>query len=178
MRRFLLLVLLLFSIQACREIRVAKILKNFQNSEIAIPEDIIRIDKGITDVNPLFGQRGKLIVYVDSSSCSLCQIAHLEMFDNLFALADSTGLFDLIIMFSPTADNATDVLSMICKKKYKYPVYFDAAGKFASLNQQVIPIQKEYHTFLVDKEGFPIFVGNPNQSGKIYEVFIKSLSLL
>lgn len=176
--RFLLLVILLFSIQSCREIRVAKILKNFQNSEIIIPEDIIRIDKGIIDADPLLQQRAKLVVYVDSTSCSSCQIAHLEMFDNLFALADSTGLFDLIIMFSPTADNASEVLSMICKKKYKHPMYFDVAGKFASLNQQIIPIQKEYHTFLIDRKGTPIFVGNPNQSEKLYRVFIKSLSLL
>lgn len=176
--RILVLVILLLSIQSCREIKVASILKNFQNSEIIVPEDIIRINKGKVDVEPLLGQRAKLVVYVDSSSCSSCQIAHLEMFDNLFALADSTGLFDLIIMFSPSADNASEVLDMICKKKYKYPLYFDVAGKFASLNQQVIPIQKEYHTFLIDREGTPIFVGNPNQSERLYKVFIKSLSLL
>lgn len=160
-----------------RNISVAKTLTDFQKNEIVIPNNLIAIENGrISGIEPL-PDRAKLIEYIDSSSCSVCRIAHLEIADNLFMMADSTRLFDVIIIFSPCAEDASEVLRMLSAKKYKFPVYFDTSNEFARKNR-AIPSDQKYHTFLVDKNGFPVFVGNPNQSDKLYSIFVKSLSLL
>lgn len=174
---FSLVILLLVISCSNRNIRVAKILTDFQENEIIIPDNLIKIEKGrISGMKPL-PDRAKLIEYIDSSSCSACHVAHLEIVDNLFMLADSTKLFDVVIVFSPRVEDASEVLRMLSAKRYKYPVYFDGSCEFAQINK-AIPSEQKYHTFLVDKRGIPIFVGNPNQSDALYNIFVKSLSLL
>ena len=164
----LLFILLLVVSCSNRNVQVAKILTDFQKNEIVIPDNLIRIEKGkVLGMEPL-PDRAKLIEYIDSSSCSACHIAHLEIVDKLF---------DVVVVFSPRAEDASEVLRMLLAKKYKYPVYFDGSCEFAQINR-TIPSDQRYHTFLIDKRGTPIFVGNPNQSDALYNIFVKSLSLL
>lgn len=173
----LLFILLLVVSCSNRNVQVAKILTDFQKNEIVIPDNLIRIEKGkVLGMEPL-PDRAKLIEYIDSSSCSACHIAHLEIVDNLFMMAGSTKLFDVVVVFSPRAEDASEVLRMLLAKKYKYPVYFDGSCEFAQINR-TIPSDQRYHTFLIDKRGTPIFVGNPNPSDALYNIFVKSLSLL
>lgn len=56
----------------------------------------------------------------------------------------------------------------------KFPIYIDQYGEFRSLNPR-IPDDKRFHSFLLNKNGYPIYVGNPLNSQKLFDIFIKHL---
>ena len=50
------------------------------------------------------------------------------------------------------------------------PICIDVDGYFRQQNQ-CIPIDKRFNTFLLDEDNIPIFIGNPLASIKLKELF-------
>ena len=164
----LLFILLLVVSCSNRNVQVAKILTDFQKNEIVIPDNLIRIEKGkVLGMEPL-PDRAKLIEYIDSSSCSACHIAHLEIVDNLFMMAGSTKLFDVVVVFSPRAEDASEVLRMLLAKKYKYPPV-----NSPKLIEQYLLIRDTIH-FLLTREVHQ-FLWGIQISRMHYTIFLSNL---
>lgn len=58
---------------------------------------------------------------------------------------------------------------------FPYPVYVDFNCSFRKLNTG-IPEDVRFHSFLLDKNGHPVFVGNPNANETLNHLFEKVLS--
>lgn len=60
---------------------------------------------------------------------------------------------------------------------FPYLVYVDYSGSFAETNMS-IPEDNRFHSFLLNKEGRPVFVGNPLASDRMMELFKEALESL
>lgn len=82
----------------------------------------------------------------------------------------------VIILFSlTTVEEVLDVPSHIKDLNFPFPVYIDEFGEFYRQNKD-FPSDRRFHSFLVDADGHPVFIGNPLSSEKLWEVFENTLS--
>ena len=171
------LILLLFvsvGCVGCKEYRVAKQLKQFSSETVIIPEDLQKIDNRIqTEVGDIDGIP-VFVIYHDSLSCSQCQISHLSDLLGLYELSDSLGTFSVMSIFSPREEDYDGVMKDIMYRDFEYPVYIDYTGSFRKKNT-CIPEDVRFHSFLLDGDGHPVYVGNPIASDDLFKVFKAAL---
>lgn len=119
----------------------------------------------------------QLIVYYDSLECSSCAVRHLYDKIDLYELADSIESFDVLTVFSPCEEEYDEVMKELMLLDFPYPVYVDSGRNFRRTNS-CIPEDRRFHTFLLDRSGHPVFVGNPVASGDLWRLFEKVLGNL
>ncbi len=117
----------------------------------------------------------KLIVYIDSTMCSSCYLKSIDrwyyLLDSLYAKSDN---FEPIFIMSPKKTEVNAIKYKLDFLKFDYPIYLDSMGIFDGNNPHM-PKESMYHTFLLDKRNYVLFVGNPLNNTKISE---KILSIL
>ena len=112
-----------------------------------------------------------MVIYIDSTQCHKCRIDNLGDYNSLQSYCREKGV-NVVILFSPSGDNVSDLLEELLEAKYIYPVFVDQYGVFAEMNPH-IPPSLNFHAFLLNEEGFPIFVGDPiySKSDKTLDLF-------
>jgi len=119
----------------------------------------------------------KLIIYYDSLQCSSCGIQRLYDKIDLYELADSLDAFDVMTIFSPKEEEYDNVMKELMLFDFPYPVYVDTYGEFRRTNPD-IPADLRFHTFLLDRDGHPVFVGDPVAGKELWTLFEKALANL
>ena len=104
----------------------------------------------------------------------MCQIGHLQNYIGLFEMADTSGLFDVVFLFSPGEEEYDNVMQQLVMLDFPYPLYIDYGCSFGRENR-AIPEDDRYHCFLLGKDGRPVFVGNPLMSHELMDVFRETL---
>ena len=102
---------------------------------------------------------------------------HLAQIKSLFKRDKETGLFDVVIVFSPRPEECANVTTEIATHAFDFPVFVDTYGEFRN-NNKCIPTDDRFHSFLLDKEGHPIFVGNPLDSKQLETLFTNIVNKL
>lgn len=120
----------------------------------------------------------KLIHFVSSFECSECAIANVSQFNRLDSLSKVTEAFSLMVIFSPRADMVEHIIRLLSENSggYNFPIYIDINNQFQNTNSG-IPPSSILHTFLIDSEGTPVFIGNPLANKKLLNLFTKKLNL-
>ena len=95
----------------------------------------------------------------------------------LYELSDSIGTFRIVTIFAPRQEEYDEVIRQLMVLDFPYPVYVDFDGSFRKANP-CIPEDKRFHSFLLDKEGHPVFVGDPLASDRMMELFKEALESL
>lgn len=161
----------------CTNYKVGKEMRRFVESEIVVSQDLECVaDRNISTGN-MPDSSSVLVMYYDSTECSGCRINHLMDLKPLYELSDSLGSFEVMTVFSPRQEEYDEVVRQLMVLDFPYPVYVDYAGEFRKANT-CIPDDKRFHSFLVDRDGHPVFVGNPLASDGLWELFIKSIKSL
>lgn len=173
--RLILVLILASSIVSCENMRIWREMKAFMRSEIVLPEDLHHVCGRSMSTSSTFGDVPVLVIYHDSLECSSCQINHL--FDNisLYEKADTSG-FSVVTVFSPRQEEYDEVLTQLVNLGYPYPVYIDFSGSFRKGNSGSIPEDRKFHTFLMDRDRHPVFVGNPMLGDDLMKLFDKAVS--
>ena len=65
-----------------------------------------------------------------------------------------------------------NVVDDITEKPFYFPLYVDITS---TMQSQRIPDNPVFSTFLLNKDGYPVFVGNPLRSEELMQVFLQSL---
>ena len=144
-------------------------MSDFMESEIVIPNEIECIyNRQVDKIKIDTLQQLKLIVYYDSLDCSSCRISHLMDIYPLYDMADTSN-FSLLTIFSPKEEDLAEVRNHIVIQNLPIPIYIDADGSFSKLNKS-IPTDKRFHSFLIDDNNKPVFVGNPLTNSSLAEV--------
>lgn len=166
-----------FLTASCGHASLAHQLKSFSKETIVIPEELTEVRghnvSRISDTRKEF----TFVTYFDSLSCSRCQIVHLSDFTDLYEVADSVGVLDFLVVFSPRDEEYDEVVKELVLNDFPYPVYVDYGGSFRKANA-CIPEDSRFHSFLLDRDGHPAFVGNPVASRKLWDLFEKALDRL
>ena len=173
--RLILFLALAASLVSCESMRIRKQMKAFMKSEIVLPEDLHHVCGRSMETSSEIDAGPVLVMYHDSLECSSCQINHL--FDNLslYEKADTAG-FSVVTVFSPRQEEYDEVLKQLVLLDFPYPVYIDFSGSFRNGNMESIPEDRRFHTFLMDGDGHPVFVGNPTLSADLMALFEKALA--
>ena len=113
----------------------------------------------------------KLIVWYDSTECSICKLDGLLNYYDF--IAQSTGL-ELYFIFSPSKNDLTAFEDYSSNVVHYYPIYIDTANMFAKLNL-CIPENKLMHSFLLDATNRVVLVGSPIQNQAMFDLYKKTI---
>ena len=180
MRRILLisiLCLLAVVITDCKKAQLRTQLKGLMASTIVLPEKITCVYNG--EVFPMpeeLRSRPKLIVFVDSTECTTCRVSHIEMYHDLFLLAEESGLFDIMLILSNIDLSGISIIRYLSDLGIEHPVYVDVDNMFLTLNSAIPNDDRRFHSFFLDKSGYPLCFGDPVSSEEIYQVFCKTIN--
>lgn len=173
-RNLLLTALTFMLFVSCRENRIARDLRDFRTKTVVIPADLHKVNGRTRTEAGDIEKIPVLVLYHDSLSCNTCQISHLADLSDIYALADSLGTFEVMCIFSPRQEEYDEVMKNLIYRNFEYPVYVDFSGSFRKQNI-CIPEDPAFHSFFIDKDGHPLFVGNPAASDDLWRLFNEAL---
>ena len=112
----------------------------------------------------------KLVMVVDSLQCSYCKIGRLQRYKDLFEESLEEGKFDLVVILSPKRGEAESLREFLLAHDFSLPIYLDSGNTFLGMNR-CIPSDVDYHSFLLDASGHPVFIGDPLKGNRSYKKF-------
>ena len=115
----------------------------------------------------------KLIIYIDSTSCSPCFVSHMLDYMGAVVDLDSVGVNTLFI-FEPKQEQEKDLKSSLTQMTYPLCSIVIPNGSFSSANPH-LPSSQLLHSFLPDKENKVIVVGNPARNDKVKELMLNTV---
>lgn len=115
----------------------------------------------------------KLVVFIDSLTCSTCFLSHLvdyyEINDSLQKVNGST-----IIVINPKSSQINEIKSLLKYERHPLWCIIDEHAKFLKLNPH-IPSERRFHTFLLDNNNNVILIGDPTKNRKIKSMIYHTL---
>ena len=160
----------IFHSSCSEKVKIRRMMQDFIESEIHIPNDLECIfNRELTTINKDELKSNKLIIYYDSLDCSSCRISHLMDIYPLYDMSDTCD-FSVVTIFSPKKENLEEVKFQLSIANHPEHIYIDSFNTFRKINQH-IPTDQRFHSFLVDSNGKPIFVGNPLSNMRLAEIF-------
>lgn len=141
---------------------------NLDRMEYCVPDnDKQRADTLAADL--------KLIIYVDSSNCSPCIINRMYKWNYLIDKArECHNAVNFIFIFDPKEEQVEDAHLAVESSGLKNRIYLDTAHVFIHENE-FIPKEEMFHTFLVDKNGRIIMIGNPQANKNVEKIFLNTI---
>lgn len=107
----------------------------------------------------------KLVIFIDSLSCSPCFVSHMLDYMGTVVDFDSVGVNTLFI-FEPKEEQKESLVSSL--KELAYPIRTTVVpnGKFSSANPH-LPSSSVLHSFLLNGNNEVMVVGNPMRNSNI-----------
>ena len=139
-----------------------------QGRNIVFPEEMICIPDDTRSPNLKAFRKPKIVIWVDSTECSSCRIGRLYEYEELYQQGCNEG-FDVLVLFSPRADDFCEAQHMVRVHHFSFPVYFDVNNSFGKSNN--IPSDIRFHAFLLDRDDCICFIGDPMSNLKLRNVF-------
>ncbi len=153
-----------------RDYQAEKTLKKFMSSQILLPENMICINHGHLFDTCIITKQA-FVVYIDSTQCQACRINNIGDYNFVRRFCEEKAI-DFMVILSPSSDEFNEVLELLLDSRYPFPIFIDTDNEVFK-NHPAIPKSRNYHSFLLDHRGYPIFVGDP-----IYSRSEKTFNLL
>ncbi len=135
-------------------------------------ENAIAVYDGI-DSTYRSSNRKKLILYVDSTSCSGCFLGHLKDYNQISdSLSAHNG--ELVAVLHPQRVRLEELKERMGQERFPFWCILDVNGEFISHNPN-IPDNKLLHTFMLDENNNVILIGDPTINSRIEELFYSEL---
>ena len=143
---------------------------------IILPKRISCVNNGVVYQMPEpLEKRARLVIYVDSTECATCRISHLDMYHPLFHLSERKKSFELMILFyNSKVFEGVPLETFLSRLQIEIPVYIDVENSFMKDNP-IIPSDLRMHSFLINRDGKPIFVGDPISSKELNTSFLRAI---
>ena len=168
----LLLFLVLALLSSCAKQGIRHDLKQMMSQPIVMPDELEKV-LADTVIACVQSASSKCIVYLDSTDCMSCRIEKLVRYTALYNSGNKSPVFDFMVLASPKVEEKKHVTYLI-QQSAGFPVYIDSHNRFLQLNPY-IPRDSRYHSFLTDRNGKIVFVGDPTSSDGLMELFLEAL---
>lgn len=116
--------------------------------------------------------RYQLVVFTDSTECTPCFISRIsdwkEVTEELFF--DSCRSIKMLFIYSPSQSNIQKIKQVVKDTEIDWPIYIDTAYVFLQENKHV-PVNRQFHTFLLNDKDEVLCVGNPLYNEKIRNIY-------
>lgn len=149
----------------------------FRQKQIILPEELVKVENRNISKSILEQAEVKMVIYYDSLECSSCKVSHLKEMQYLYELSDKLPMLEVYTIFSPLQQEYDQTMVDLMMLNFPYPIYVDNTCSFEKNNPD-FPEDKRFHSFLLDKTGHPVFVGNPTASDKLWDLFLKVMDNL
>ena len=118
----------------------------------------------------------KLIIYIDSTSCSPCFISHMQDYIATVEELDSVGIRTVLI-FEPVRERVEDVKTSLEQQSFPFQTVVVDHTAFFSDNQH-LPSYSLLHSFLLNRKNEVVIVGNPVRNTKVKELMLNTVKSL
>ena len=149
----------------------------FMGSNIAIPRLEEAVYNGRDTIVPI-NTRNKeynIVIYYDSVTCSSCELSELWKW-KAFMDEDLREKANCLFIFSPSTINEDEIRTYLNLYPFPWPVYIDTDNLFANGNKNILPSEKIFHTFMLDKEDNVTLIGNPIKSYELKKLYEETLT--
>jgi hypothetical protein len=132
-------------------------------TEVVIPSDI---------------NESQLIVYTDSLSCNTCKVGNLLQYSDVVNFCEQfNGKCEPVFIFSPREEDIAELQYRLDIFDIDYNIVIDSTRLFPKANPH-IPADSRLHTFLLDKNGKVVLVGDPSHNPELWELYKKTITEL
>lgn len=169
--------LITLSLTGCERRRMSQELKEFMTKTITIPNGIVRVLGRNVQYDSKFGGKPYLVIYHGPEECSTCVLSHNYMDCSYLKKVQDSGKCEVVVIFAPSEADEDKMLDYMRAMDTDFPLYFDRYDYFSAQNPD-LPIDLRMHSFLIDAEGHPVFVGNPMSSPALDKLFWQVLNKL
>lgn len=150
-----------------------KKIENFVSVQICIPYEML-VSKKCTEFKDSIENKDiKLVFYNDSIGCLDCTFT--KMAGYLLENRERLKKVRIIHIISVNSSDSEHLFRKLCNLRLYGEVYLDTCNAFIKSNPK-FPKEKLFHTFLLDKDGKVIFVGNPTNNSMNEKVFWKTIT--
>lgn len=113
-----------------------------------------------------------IVFFISNERCQSCYFSKLVAYErNNFEVLKRKGV-KFIYIFSSEVHNVESLKNEILNSRINGTVYIDTCNAFLNANPH-IPDNELYHTFVIDKSGKVLMVGNPFHNDKMAKLFRK-----
>ncbi len=158
----------------CRNGELRKKMISFMSHKVLLPEELVEVKNGYINSSKNILEFPAFVLFYGKDECTSCAMNHLKEELPKFENIEQNSKCKVLILFSPSEDEMLDVQEQIRMLKIQFPIYIDLYGDFYRINTD-FPSDRRFHSFLLDKDGYPVFVGNPLYSEKLSVLFEKVL---
>lgn len=163
--------LTVISFSSCDNMVVGIRAKRFMSQPIVFPEALSRVN-GTGGVHvDLSENKTRLVVYIDSSSCSSCSLSRLSRFSSYAALSNIDTGFEVVVLLWPDFDSRIMAEKDLEHRSFPFDVFVDYKGDFAKSNPAFPRLDSRFHCFLINEENVPLMVGDPTSSKELETLF-------
>lgn len=168
----------MLALGSCKDKKLYRQLEEFSRSRIVIPENIPYLESSGQLPADYDKCAALMVVYVDSIECATCRMKSLYEYDAIINFAtDSISGFVPAFIFAPRKNQITEVRRTLEVSGLNYPALLDESEAFAKANPH-IPADSRFHTFLLDKNGKVVLVGDPSRNPALWELYKTTITKL
>ncbi len=157
---------------------VEDVISNMMNQKVNLnlkEMSCMRSAANIPQENKYVRRNSSIIVYVDSSICSPCNIDHFFEWNKLMATTRKQKLnLNYYYIVAPKKIQLNRSRAAIETCALNSPIYVDSAFSFRR-NNSFLPSNANFHIFLVDNKMRIKVVGNPVYNDDIFKLMIKTV---
>lgn len=174
-KNLLLCLLFLFSLWGCRQKSINDILEQMEKYPVQMSLDQMicvtpdSVVKQSHDTNGL-----KMVVFADTTDCSLCYIDHLKQWNDLLSLETKYQNLSFYFMVEARKNEGKSLSNLLHDCGLFHTAYIDTSHVFLRENPHV-DVPSAFHTFLLDEDNRVILVGNPLTNPNIEKLLIEIL---
>lgn len=152
---------------------------NILNKSVVLSLDNMKSLSKVRDTNKNKNLSKELtfVVYVDSASCTTCELFKIGLWDKIVAYSREYGVNTRIkYILNAKGEQIKMLTNAYAVIKTKHEVYVDSNSIFEN-NNQFVKDKVKYHVFAIDRNCIIRFVGNPSKNEMVEDRYKDFLSL-
>ncbi len=115
------------------------------------------------------------IYYIDTVGCSSCELSKMSAIEQLHYNQYKSDV-EFIYVVSTPAEYVDEMNSVMNGYRLKNTVYLDTCNAFLTANAHIPVDNQLFHTFVINRDGKVLMVGNPFQNGRMEALFKKVIA--
>lgn len=162
-RNTLIAAVVILLLHSCAEYKVKKAIVAFQNITFSIPYEVSHIPEY------------RLIVLFDSTVCNACGYNSLYLWNEIIQYGENNpDKLQCFFIFSPSEEEMENM--KVLESSGIYDICVDISGLFSDNNPDYVN-NPAFNTFLINKQGKPVLMGNPIFNNSLYKLYSKTLGM-
>lgn len=133
-------------------------IKAFMKKDIKLPFDVMDKRDCAMFRDSTSARCVYLIKWLEASECTPCMASNIANNEALYL--DQNKNVEFVYIINSHQHEVEEIYRGLCSKRVKGTVYLDTCNAFFKANPH-IPESELYHTFVINKQGKVLMVGNP-----------------